>query len=394
MKKQRWISFTILLLSAVTVSISQLKISPVMEEVASFYGITLSKSTMLMSLFTVAGIVLAIPGAGIIRRVGPERLLLLLMSCLCVGNLLGGTTTQLPILLLSRLIEGIAYALIILTGVMLISKWFASSGSGVATGIFNTFAAIGSFVTMNGAPYVLNKMGVRSLWWVNVGISLLMLVLVAVFIKSEQRENQLVGNEDLKQNQDLIKEAFCDRKILMLAAVQMLMAFILFGFITGYPLLFTQYYHLDSYTAGFYSGLNGLFGIPACVLCGILVEKTKKPLLIASIGAIGAILLGVTMVFLKQPIYILHILSSAVFPGGFVMTSIFCLGPVVSERKELSGYSVTVVNMFYYIGVFFSTPILAGLAKISWYLVAAVISGAAAMSFVLLQAVKGGTTES
>ena len=61
--KNKWVMFFILLVSAITVSLSQLKLSPVLGDVAAMLNVDITKAAMLMSLFTVAGIVLSIPGA-------------------------------------------------------------------------------------------------------------------------------------------------------------------------------------------------------------------------------------------------------------------------------------------------------------------------------------------
>lgn len=68
MKKNPWFRFLILQCCAVTVSVSQLKVSAVMEQVAQGFSISMGAAAGLMSFFTVAGIVLAIPGAAFWRK--------------------------------------------------------------------------------------------------------------------------------------------------------------------------------------------------------------------------------------------------------------------------------------------------------------------------------------
>ena len=151
MKKNSWFRFLILQCCAVTVSVSQLKVSAVMEQVAQGFSISMGAAAGLMSFFTVAGIVLAIPGAALMERMGAKRLLLLLMACLFAGNAVGAVAGAYPLLMAGRLLEGVAYAMIIMVGIDLINTWFPHGGAGTATGIFNTFAAVGNFITLNGA---------------------------------------------------------------------------------------------------------------------------------------------------------------------------------------------------------------------------------------------------
>lgn len=390
MKKNPWFRFLILQCCAVTVSVSQLKVSAVMEQVAQGFSISMGAAARLMSFFTVAGIVLAIPGAALMERMGAKRLLLLLMACLFAGNAVGAVAGAYPLLMAGRLLEGVAYAMIIMVGIDLINTWFPHGGAGTATGIFNTFAAVGNFITLNGALMVVKRWNVRTLWWIGAALAAVDLILVLAFIPAEKpipdrsrnREND--GNTAASSTGTMVCEAFRDKRLMSLGAAQMLMAFILFGFITCYPLLFTGYYHLAPEKANFYSSLNGLFGIPACIVCGILAEKTGNPCRVAMVGAVGTVIAGFTMLILTPGTYVVHVLASAVFPGGLVMTSIFCMVPAIAKRKESVGYYMAVVNLLYYTGVFFATPVMVKLMEVSWPAAAGTVAVMAAASLVFL----------
>ena len=390
MKKNPWFRFLILQCCAVTVSVSQLKVSAVMEQVAQGFSISMGAAAGLMSFFTVAGIVLAIPGAALMERMGAKRLLLLLMAYLFAGNAVGAVAGAYPLLMAGRLLEGVAYAMIIMVGIDLINTWFPHGGAGTATGIFNTFAAVGNFITLNGALMVVKRWNVRTLWWIGAALAAVDLILVLAFIPAEKpipdrsRDRENDGNTAASSTGAMVREAFRDKRLMSLGAAQMLMAFILFGFITCYPLLFTGYYHLAPEKANFYSSLNGLFGIPACIVCGILAEKTGNPCRVAMAGAVGTVIAGFTMLILTPGTYVVHVLASAVFPGGLVMTSIFCMVPAIAKRKESVGYYMAVVNLLYYTGVFFATPVMVKLMEVSWPAAAGTVAVMAAASLVFL----------
>lgn len=390
MKKNPWFRFLILQCCAVTVSVSQLKVSAVMEQVAQGFSISMGAAAGLMSFFTVAGIVLAIPGAALMERLGAKRLLLLLMACLFAGNAVGAVAGAYPLLMAGRLLEGVAYAMIIMVGIDLINTWFPHGGAGTATGIFNTFAAVGNFITLNGALMVVKRWNVRMLWWIGAALAAVDLILVLAFIPAEKpipdrsRDRENDGNTAASSTGAMVREAFRDKRLMSLGAAQMLMAFILFGFITCYPLLFTGYYHLAPEKANFYSSLNGLFGIPACIVCGILAEKTGNPCRVAMAGAVGTVIAGFTMLILTPGTYVVHVLASAVFPGGLVMTSIFCMVPAIAKRKESVGYYMAVVNLLYYTGVFFATPVMVKLMEVSWPAAAGTVAVMAAASLAFL----------
>lgn len=366
--KSKWFMFLVLFLSGVTVALSQLKVPPIMGILSEQMNISLSEASWLMSIFTVGGIVFAIPGASIMNKLGPKKLLLCLMASLCVGNMLGGMTRVYPVLLLSRMIEGIAFAMIILVALVMINTWFGEK-AGSAIGIFNTFAAVGSFITMNACLPITNAFGLKSLWFIVGGLAALCFALVLFFIKMPedmQRERQEKG---------LLKEASQNKHTWIVAGAMGCIAFVLFTFVTSYPQLFTGLYGIAPNEANFYASLNGLFGIPFCILCGFIVDKTGKPMLVALLGFIALALTCMMTTLLGPTTFVLHTILTALF-GGVTLTAMFCIAPAVAKRPACIGYTLALVNLVYYIGVFACSPVILGTAEsMGWQMSATILVG-------------------
>lgn len=376
--KNKWSMFGILFFCAITVAISQLKVPPIMGMISDSMNISLSQASWLMSIFTVAGIILAIPSATIMNKLGPKKLLLSLMMSLLIGNVLGGLTNHYSVLLISRAIEGIAFAMIILVGVAMIKGWFGEK-AGSAMGMFNTFAALGSFVMMNVGLSITSSLGLKSLWFITAGMSVICFILVWFFIQVPEEEH-----EDNKQEKPSLIEAMKNSRLWSVALARGCVAFVLFTFVTTYPQLFMGFYGLDAGTANFYAGLNGLFGIPCCILCGIIVDKTGKPLLTALLGFIGLIGTSYMATILGPSTYILHTLLVAIF-GGFTITALFCIAPAIAKKPSLIGYTVAIMNLFYYIGVFACGPVILGTAEqASWQVATYILMGISLVGVLLV----------
>jgi len=373
----KWLMFIVLMLSAIMVCISQLKISAVLPDVAAMLGVDLTRAALLMSLFTVAGIVLSIPGAAIMTKVGAKSTLLVLMATLALGNVLGALTDSFTVMMASRIIEGISYALIITVSIWLINIWFAHGGAAVATGIFNTFAPVAIIVTLNGSLVVMNTIGLKALWWIVAGATAVCFFLVLWIIKVTPPAAQ-DGSGVGATAKPGICEAFKNPAVMTICIAHLFLSFVLFAFITCYPQLFT-FYNLSQETSNFYTSLNGVFGIPVCILIGIIIEKTGKPFVVAIIGAIGTILLSITVPLLLPGSYVWHVIACAMFPGGFVMTSIFVIVPRIAKSPLLIGMSMGILNTLYYIGVFASTPVITGLSleNTTWTVPSIAMTGAA-----------------
>lgn len=358
---RKWMMFLILLISAITVSLSQLKISPVMGEVAAMLNVDGTQAALLMSLFTVAGIILSIPGAAVMAKTGNKNMLLILMGTLVIGNVLGAVSNSFAVVMVSRIIEGISYALIITVGVDLINNWFSGATVGTATGIFNTFAAAANFIGMNASVAIYKATNnLKLLWWIIAALAAVCFVLVFLFVKVPERSAAECGGLGEKVS---LGEAAANPALLVTCLSMLCLAFVLFGFITCNPSLFAAY-GIDQSTSAFYSSLNGLIGIPTCIISGIVIGKTGKPYLFAIVGAILCAIICFTMPHLggSNAACIIYALATGIVPGGMIMTSMFIFTPQLAKRPQLIGLSMGLLNTLYYIGVFASTPVLTALA--------------------------------
>jgi predicted MFS family arabinose efflux permease len=360
--KNKWVLLAILYLSAITVSLGQLKIVPIMGPVAEMAGVSIPQAGLLVSIFTLAGIILALPGGKILAKIGSKNLLLFLMGMLAAGNVMGALTNNFPLLLLSRIIEGTAFAMIITTGLVMINGWFeGGGGANTAIGIFTTFPAIASFAAMNLTLPIVTKLGIKSVWWVIAGLAAVLFLLILALIPPPKASER---GEESGERPSLL-EAAKNYRVWLLAISHFCVGFALFAYITCYPALFTGVYGLDQGTANAYSGLNGLFGIPACVFCGILIDKVKKPYAIALIGRVGTIAVVAFNLLLGPSTFVLHLALTALFIGGIGITANLCIGPTLAKSPSNIGYTMSFINLLYYVGVFACTPAILWLVEIS-----------------------------
>lgn len=381
--KNKWLSFAVIYFAAVIVSISQLKIVPIMGNISESFNISMSQISWLMSVFTVAGVILAIPSAAILDYLGSKKLLLILMATLCIGNIIGAFTNSYYLLLVSRAIEGISFAMIILVGIVLISDLFAGDKAGSMTGIFTTFAAVGSVLAMNITLPIVNSLGVNGIWLVVAALSALSFVLVAVVIKKPETN---AGNEnaDTPSKKASLSEAASNGNLWLVMFCQFSVAFVLFTYFTIYPSLFTDLYSLDATVANFYAGLLGLFAIPFGVIAGVIIDKSGNAPLVTLLSFIGLTISCFVMPMLGPSTYILHVASLSFF-CALIIPAVLYIAPGVAKQPTLIGYSVALVNMLYYVGIFSGSPVVLGaIEKSGWGSAASILAGASAIGIVAM----------
>lgn len=353
--KRRGLMFTVLFLSAICISLSQLKVVPILGALSMTMGISIAETSWLMSVFTIAGIVLAIPGGALVGKLGPKKLVVCLMVCLFVGNVIGGVSTSYGPLLVSRMIEGVAFAMVATAGIVLINMWYPGKNSGLFIGIFMTFAAVASVIAMNTVLPITEAAGLKSVWWIVAGLSAVLAILVALVVQEAAPEGGPAGGPAPVK----LSAVLSNRNVALLAFCQFCVGFVLYFFMTNYPILFGSVYGLDPATANFYTSLNGLWGIPFCIVGGFIVDRLgakRAPVLIAvSFACLGVTCLAMTM--LGTPTYIVHTFMAAVFPGLIIPAITFLIPRVVNNPGEI-GYGMAIVSMLYSLGIFVGNPIV------------------------------------
>lgn len=344
------------------ISLSQLKVPPVMNELSESLHVSLSSLSWLMSIFTLSGIFIAIPGGMIVSKIGAKKLLLIITGCLVLGNLLGALVSNFYLLLVTRAIEGISFSTIVMIAVVLISYWFKDSkNSGTALGIFTTFSALGSLIGMNIFAPMAQVFGTTSLWYFTAALAFILFLLFLWFI--DEPESKDIAEA---KNMDMFREAIQNRKIWLLAVMQGSMAFVLFTFISVYPLLFIDYYGLSENIANFYASLFGLLGLPFGILAGYLMDKTTKPGVIILLAFMVMTLACLSAAYLSRSTYVLQVflLSAA---ASLASSAVTIMVPRIVKQGELIGYSMSIVNLLYYLGIFAGAPIITkSIELLSW----------------------------
>lgn len=364
MVRNRWFKFILLYIGGVVVSLSQLKLVPIQNELVQELGISLSLVSWLMSIFTVSGIFLAVPGGALVTRFGPKKLLLALMGFLAIGNLWGAFSTSFWSLLLSRAVEGISFSMIIMVGIVLINFWFKESHSGIATGLWGTFSALGSMLAMNLFKSIVQQYGLHSLWFLIAVLSLILLFLYLIFL--DEPASQVIAEGRKKEGS--VKNAMKNKSIWLLAVAQGCMAFILFAFINLYPVIYTQYYGLSENLANSYTGYFGLFGIPFGALAGFLIDRLKKGQVIIFCSFLLMLVATFWMGYLNSNITFITQLFALSAGASLSSSCVMILAPKVVKQERLIGASISFINLFYYIGIFIGTPLVTKVSEIgdSW----------------------------
>jgi MFS family permease len=162
-------------LASVAAPLHQFKVPPLLPVLMAEFQLNLTQAGALMSVFAITGLLLALPAGIILQRAGPKVTGGLALGCLAGGATLGALTTQVGLLLTSRVIEGIGMGLLGVVAPATIAMWFPPERQGTPMGIWATWVPVGNLLMYLLAPAVATAQGWPAVWWLAVGYTLVIL---------------------------------------------------------------------------------------------------------------------------------------------------------------------------------------------------------------------------
>ena len=137
-KRTAWTVMVVVFIASIAVAANRFKVPPVLPVLMDELQVGMVTGGWLMSLSSVAGIVLAIPVAFLLTRIGLKFTGLVALGCALAGAVVGALATGTTAMLLGRVIEGISVALIAVLAPTTISLWFPPRERGIPMGIWAT----------------------------------------------------------------------------------------------------------------------------------------------------------------------------------------------------------------------------------------------------------------
>ncbi|MDR9755295.1 MAG: CynX/NimT family MFS transporter [Thermacetogeniaceae bacterium] len=361
MKRKSWAVLFAAYLAGVAVALNQFKVPPVMQVLMDSLQVDMATGGWLMSVFSVAGVIFALPAAFLLGRLGPKASGLIALGCTLFGSVLGALAQQVGVLLAGRVIEGIGLALIAVVAPAVISMWFEPQERGLPMGIWASWVPVATFVMYNIAGIIENSFGWQGVWWFGTVVSLIAFVAYAAVVGTPAGN---AAGEKQTETPVSYKEGLMSTNTWLLAIAFAGFNFALVGYMTWAPTFFTQLPGIETAMANFYASLPNLVVVPGGIVAGWILDRTKnrKAVLATSLTAAAVILiwcfrLGSVSVVVPYMIGLGLIVS-------FIPSSTFTLAPETAPRPELAGMALGVVTIGQNIGMLMGPPLVASAAAV------------------------------
>lgn len=291
--------------------------------------LSLGEVGWLTGIVAVLGLVGGAPAGVLVAAVGSRRSMLLGLGILVFSDVLGAVAPAFPVLLATRLVEGLGFLLIIVAGPALIQGLTTAAQRDMAFSLWSCFMPCGIALAMLVGPLFTTW---QSFWWANSGLALTFAVMVIVGVPhiasgSGRSLSHMIG---------AIRCLFCSRGTVLLAvafALYSLMFFALFSFI---PVLLMERMDVSYRTAGLLSALASAINAGGNLAAGYLVARgaTKASLIVIASGLMGVSGVGIFLGSLPaMPTFMLCLLFSAA--GGLIPATLLICASLVAPHATL-----------------------------------------------------------
>lgn len=376
-KRQAWIILTVAFAAGVTTTVNQFKVPPVLPALAAELNLDAVAGGWLMSVFSVAAVVLSIPAALLLDRLGFKATGMVALGCVAAGSALGAMAPTATVLLAGRLVEGISIALIAVVAPALISRWFEPHELGLPMGIWATWVPAGSVIVLNVGPALQRALGWRSVWWAGALLALAILVPYALLARPPRpaAPEATTGQGGVVSR---LTSAFSPGNWLLGLAFGSF-AFAVISYSTWAPTYLAGVLGIPPATASSYASLIFVAGVVANLGAGWIMTRIRHGHALLA-GALAATAVLFVWSFRLSTAVVIPYLLAVGLVSNLVPTAVFTLAPETVRRPAMAGVAMAVLNVVANLGILLGPPLLgAAVGRGQWGLATGLLVAVSAL---------------
>jgi len=162
------------------------KVGPSLPILRDELGLSMFAGGWIASLYPGTAVVIGLLGGALADRFGPHRAMVAALLCIAAGAALGSVAPGYDVLLVSRVVEGVGFVLMVVSGPALTMQAAQPADRELGLGLWTMFMPLGLTAMYILAPLLLGE-GWRLVWQVNVGLALVMALCVFAATRGHAR---------------------------------------------------------------------------------------------------------------------------------------------------------------------------------------------------------------
>ncbi len=181
--RRAWLVFAVVYVASTVAPFNQYKVPPHIPVLLAELHLTPIEAGLLMSVFSLSGLVLALPAGLLFRHFGQRVVGTAAVACTGLGSAVGALAPNSTVLLVGRFLEGVGMGMTAVFALVTITAWFPPARRDLPMGIFTTWIPVGQFLIFLIGPRVYDLAGWRAVWWLGAVAALLCATLFAFVVR-------------------------------------------------------------------------------------------------------------------------------------------------------------------------------------------------------------------
>jgi MFS family permease len=183
-----WVVLFSIYIATLAGPLNQFKVPPLMPVLRDTFKLSYGNAGWLMSIFSIMGIILAIPAGFILQRIGIKATGMIGIGATMIGAGLGALAHTSGLLFFGRFIEGAGSGLLMVVAPAAISLWFPAEKRALPMGIWASAVGIGYFTAFNLAPRLGGGDHWQPVWWTGAAIATAAFVIFGILFRLPKPE--------------------------------------------------------------------------------------------------------------------------------------------------------------------------------------------------------------
>lgn len=338
-------------------------------------GLTLGAVAWLAAIFPLVGVFGGVPAGSAVTAGGDRRILILGLGIIAAGSAAGAAAASYGLLLVSRVIEGLGFLLIVVAAPTILRRITAERRRNQVLAGWSCFIPTGMALALLLGPLF---PGWRALWWTTAALAAIAAVVVRLTVPAAP-ETEATPWRQLAAD---VNETVRSRSPLRLAACFGLYTVMYYAMFSFLPVMLIERMGVSHRTAGLMSAVAVAANIAGNLCAGSLLARgvARPTLVIAATLSMGLTALGIYLPLLADtPTFLLCVLFSAV--AGVVPATLVSGASLLAPRTALVPVTVGLVMQGSNLGQLAGPAIVGNLvAAQGWSAAAVVVALTAALA--------------
>lgn len=326
----RWTAVAVVVASGVVAALQVGKGAIALPALRAEFGLGLEAAGWIMSVFALLGVVGGIPAGAAVARFGDRRLLALGLAALALGSAVGSAAGSFPLLLGTRVLEGLGFLLVVVAAPALLQRIVAAPDRDLAFGIWSAFMPAGMAIALLlGASLA----GWRPFWLANAILAGAFVLLLLLAVRAQARGNDALSWREIGRDAVLTATS---RGPLLLASAFVLYSLLYFALAGFLPVLLMDQMGVAVGAAGALSAIAVGANVLGNLAAGLLLGRGAARWALIATAAVVMTLTGIAVFALPLPptvVFLLCVLFSGV--GGLLPATVLGAAALVAPKPGL-----------------------------------------------------------